>query len=202
MSGAGSHAPVHGAPGESRGPAPAAPAVTLDVALELVGGRARLGCKGPAAEAWLQAAGLDLPPAPNSFTGDANLLVARLGSAEFFVEAAAGAQPLAALELALQVPPTGVYPVLREDWTLALVGADVHAVLAEVCNVNFAALAPQSRGVVMTLMVGVAVLVARRDAGGPPAYTIWCDPSFGPYLSETLGAVVTEYGGTFKGGAA
>ena len=42
-----------------------------------------------------------------------------------------------------------------------------------------------------------AVLVVPQAAGGPdPArrYRIWCDPSFGPFLSETLGAVVVESG--------
>ena len=83
-----------------------------------------------------------------------------------------------------------------------LSGADVHELLVQVCNVNFAALAPASGQLVMTLMIGVAVLVVPRDAGGARSYTIWCDPSYGPYLSATLRSLVTEYGGTFKGGAA
>jgi hypothetical protein len=30
-------------------------------------------------------------------------------------------------------------------------------------------------------------------------YRIWCDPTFGPYLGESLGAVVIECGGRYTG---
>ena len=183
------------------GPA-AAPPVRRDVVLELVAGRGRFGCKGPGAEAWLRDAGLEPPAGPNRFVADASLLIARLGYSEFFLEAAAGAPPLARLAAGLEQAPPGVYPVLREDWRLTLSGADVHEVLAQVCNVDFAALDARSNPVVMTLMIGVAVLVLPLVAAGAPAYAIWCDPSYGPYLSGTLGSVVTESGGIFKGGAA
>ena len=199
MSGTVGHGPSgHG--GASAAAAPPRP--RLDVELELVAGRARLGCKGPAAEAWLRGAGVELPAAANTFLGDGGLLVARLGTSEFFIEAAAGEPVLATLAAGLAAAPAGVYPVLREDWTLALAGADVHELLVQVCNVYFAALAPASRQLVMTLMIGVAVLVVPRSAGGVPAYTIWCDPSYGAYLGATLGSLVIEYGGTFKGEAA
>jgi sarcosine oxidase, subunit gamma len=92
------------------------------------------------------------------------------------------------------------FPVLREDWGFDLAGEDVHAVLAQVCNVNFAALAPTSSPVIMTMMVGVAVLVVPQAAGqGRCCYRIWCDPTFGPYLGESLGAVVVEMRGNFTG---
>jgi len=185
-----------------RTPAPRAPIPRLDAALEVVAGRSRLGCKGPGAEAWLRSAGLAPPQVFGPCGGDAILFIARLGSSEFFLDAPADSAPLAALGAALASAPAGVYPVLREDWKLVLAGVDAAAVLAQACNVDFAALAPQSRAVVMTLMIGVAVLVARGEAGGAPAYMIWCDPSYGPYLSETLGSIVVEHGGTFKGAAA
>jgi hypothetical protein len=57
----------------------------------------------------------------------------------------------------------------------------------------------------MTLMMGVAVLVVPREAaaaGGGAVerrYRIWCDPTFGPYLSESLGAVVNDCGGKNTG---
>jgi sarcosine oxidase subunit gamma len=156
----------------------------------------RWGFKGPQAGDWLAAQGLALPAAPNTVaTGAAgNLLIARLGSAEFFIESEDGALG-AELAQKLAVPPSGVYPVLREDWAFALAGADVHEVLAQVCNVNFAALALEPVPVIMTLMVGVAVLVVPQAApSGARRYRIWCDPTFGPYLSEALGAVVVESG--------
>lgn len=172
----------------------------LDVSLQLPGGRMQVGCKGPGALAWLQAAGLSLPAEPNTFTlmapaeGEPPLLIARLGGSEFFLEAAAGTVSLLAVAAALEAPPAGVYPVLREDWTLRLAGQDVHDVLVQVCNVNFSALSPGTRPVVMTLMIGVGVVVV-PEIEGQAAYRIWCDPSYGPYLSETLGSIVTEYGG-------
>jgi hypothetical protein len=59
----------------------------------------------------------------------------------------------------------------------------------------------------MTLMIGVAVLVVPQGvAGGGPGgaaaerhYRIWCDPTFGCYLGESLGAVVIECGGRYTG---
>jgi sarcosine oxidase subunit gamma len=93
-----------------------------------------------------------------------------------------------------------VYPVLREDWAFGLGGEQVHDVLAQVCNVNFAALPLASRPVIMTLMIGVAVLVVPQSGGAAERhYRIWCDPTFGPYLGESLGAVVIECGGRYTG---
>ncbi len=177
------------------------------LAFEMVDRRARLGLKGPRAADWLAAQGIVLPKAPNSWThapsagGMEGLLVARLGSAEFFLEDAAGSG-LEGMASAAAAHPPGVYPVLREDWTFHLSGTGVHQVLAQVCNVNFEALALDSRPLVMTLMIGVAVLVvpqAMHEGSYPERrYWIWCDPSFGPCLSETLGAVVVESGGIIR----
>jgi hypothetical protein len=49
------------------------------------------------------------------------------------------------------------------------------------------------------------VLVVPQDgasaegAAGERHYRIWCDPTFGPYLGESLGAVVIECGGRYTG---
>ncbi len=177
-------------------------------ALDMVDQRVRLGLKGPRAADWLARQGISLPTAPNSWNrapsagGTEGLLVARLGGAEFFLEDAAGSA-LEGVKSALAADPPGVYPVLREDWTLHLCGAGVHEVLAQVCNVNFEGLAMDSHPVIMTLMIGVAVLVVpeatHEGSGSERRYRIWCDPSFGPSLSETLGAVVVESGGIIRG---
>jgi sarcosine oxidase subunit gamma len=188
--------------------------------------RDRLGLKGPRAAEWLVAQRIVLPMAPNTWThseqteGADALLVARLGTGEFFLEDGAAGTSLKRLSPSLDEPPPGVYPVLREDFAFHLGGERVHEVLAQVCNVNFAALPLDSRPLIMTLMIGVAVLVVPQSvAGGEPGgsavrsgsaerdesserdgsadrcYRIWCDPSFGPYLSESLGKVVVECGG-------
>jgi len=173
--------------------------------LELQPHRERLGLKGPRAAQWLAANGIDPPATPNTWTNPAPadaaeaLLVARLGSAEFFLEAAAGTT-LKRIAPSLEEHPPGVYPVLREDWGFVLDGEGVHGVLAQVCNVNFAALSLDSRPLIMTLMIGVAVLVVpQRAAGEERRYRIWCDPTFGPYLGASLSEVVIECGGRYTG---
>ena len=193
-----------------------------DLALELREKRDRLGLKGPRAAEWLAAQGIALPMTPNTWTHSEGavaagaLLVARLGTAEFFLEDGAGGTTLKRISPALDQSPPGVYPVLREDWAFLLGGDEAHDVLAQVCNVNFAALSLTPRPLIMTLMIGVAVLVVPQsvDARGGAAeqigagekfgaagrhYRIWCDPTFGPYLGESLGAVVVECGGRYTG---
>lgn len=183
----------------------------------------RLGLKGPRAGEWLAAQGVSLPAQPNTWAESAltaasdALLVARLGTSEFFIEDAAAGSTLQRMAPLLDEQPLGVYPVLREDWAFSLGGDGVHDVLEQVCNVNFAALALQSNPVIMTLMIGVAVLVVPRGAPGSRhvsvgysdaaghegvagrSYGIWCDPTFGPYLGESLGEVVIECGGSYRG---
>ena len=131
--------------------------------------------------------------------------MARLGASEFFLEESASGTSLkgiaAAAAGAAVYPPT-VYPVLREDCAFRLDGEGAHEVLAQVCNVNFAALALGSRPVIMTLMIGVAVLVVPQYAQRDPnerRYLIWCDPTFGEYLGESLGTVVNDCGGSCTG---
>jgi sarcosine oxidase, subunit gamma len=186
--------------------------------------RDRLGLKGPRAAEWLATRGIVLPTEPNTWTHSAEtsaanalrdaadaLLVARLGTGEFFLEDVVAGSTLKRIAPALDEQPPGVYPVLREDWAFRLAGEGVHDVLAQACNVNFSALPLDSNPVIMTLMIGVAVLVVPQGApdgrgvplaAGPVAerqYKIWCDPTFGPYLGESLGAVVIECGGSYRG---
>jgi sarcosine oxidase, subunit gamma len=176
-------------------------------------GRARIGMKGPRAEQWLADRGVVLPATPNTWAGSTasgnppGLLVARLGTSEFFLEDATEGTALQDIRGGLEENPPGVYPVLREDAAFQLSGDGVHDVLAQVCNVNFAGLALDSRPVIMTLMLGVAVLVvpqgadiSGRDTGR--RYRIWCDPTFSPFLGEAVGGVVIECGGTLRGPAA
>jgi len=169
------------------------------LALTVCGQRDRLGLKGPRAAQWLAAQGMVLPTAPNSWAhsqesdGGESILVTRLGQAEFFLEEQAAGTTLKRIAPSLNQRLPGVYPVLREDSGFHLGGEGADEILAQVCNVNFAALTLDSRPVIMTLMIGVAVLVVPQ--GG--AYRIWCDPTFGPYLGESLGAVVIECGGRY-----
>jgi sarcosine oxidase subunit gamma len=169
--------------------------------------RGRFGLKGPAAAGWLADQGLAPPAAANSWVcrgdePDTAILVARLGTGEFFLEDCAGGTWLKVIEPTAEAHPLGVYPVLREDAAFALSGEGSLEVLAQVCNVNFEDLALDSRPVIMTLMIGVGVLVVPQDTGRGTRYLIWCDPTFGPYLGECVGTVVVECGGSYRGVAA
>jgi sarcosine oxidase subunit gamma len=141
-------------------------------------------------------------------------LVARLGASEFFLEGAAGSAVLRSVAAALRALPQspGVYPVLREDAGFLLSGDGLNDVLAQVCNVNFAALPLVANPVIMTLMIGVAVLVIPGVAGSPNTagspsmagrfYRIWCDPTFAGYLEHEVATIVIECGGNARGIAA
>jgi sarcosine oxidase subunit gamma len=170
--------------------------------LDVADTAARLGLKGPRAAEWLAAQGVAAPARVNTWSrppaGVADVLIARLGASEFFLEARdQGA--LASLAAGLAAEPAGVYPVLREDSAFRLSGPGVHDVLAQVCNVDFAGLDLEARPVIMTLMIGVAVLAVPDGTSEARQYRFWCDPTFGPSLSETLGALIVEYGGTITG---
>jgi sarcosine oxidase gamma subunit len=145
----------------------------------------------------------DEPDAPGEavdvVAADDRLLVARLGSAEFFLEdRAAGVAVRDLAQHMYEAPPTGVYPVLREDAAFCLSGDGSLDVLAQVCNIDFADLAFESQPVIMTLMIGVSVLVLPQARGEWRRFRIWCDPTFGEYLGGSLGQVVLECGGRFR----
>jgi sarcosine oxidase subunit gamma len=173
--------------------------------LDVADAAERLGLKGPRAAEWLAAQGVAAPARANTWSrspaGRADALIARLGASEFFLEAHdPGA--LASLAADLAAEPAGVYPVLREDFAFRLSGPGVHDVLAQVCNVDFAGLDVEARPVIMTLMIGVAVLAVAGGGSAARHYQFWCDPTFGPSLRETLGALIVECGGTITGESA
>jgi sarcosine oxidase subunit gamma len=157
--------------------------------------RKRIGLKGPRAAAWLQERGISIPERANSWTAitaSENDVVMRLGSSEFFFEQSVHASEFESLASGLKGRLAGVYPVLREDRAFMLSGAAADAVLAQVCNVNFDSLALHERHAVMTMMIGVAVTVVPQGNVAHRRYLIWCDPSFGDYLSATLRSVVAD----------
>jgi len=180
-------------------------------------GLERLGCKGARAAEWLRGLGIEVPASPNTWCGGggggggaegddgAAPLVARLGSSEYFLEDAAGSARLRAAAEGLLAPEVGVYPVLRADTAFALSGDGSLDVLTQCCSVNFAALELAARPVIMTLMLGVAVLVVPQPAAVVPqraeaaSYRIWCDPTFGAFLEESVGMIVVDCGGELKG---
>jgi sarcosine oxidase, subunit gamma len=161
----------------------------------------RIGVKGPRAVELLAQLGLAVPAHPNTWApmreqdrDDSWNVVGRLGFTEFFLEERGDAPAVEAVRQ--WATGAGAYPVLREDTAIVLGGESAHDALAQVCNVNFGALDLTLRPVVMTLMVGVGVLVLPQYSAQDGAiYRIWCDPSFGPYLWETLEEVVQKIPG-------
>jgi sarcosine oxidase subunit gamma len=154
---------------------------------------ARTGFKGPGAAALLHSLGHELPP-PNGWKpGASGGLIARLATSEFFVEDLNGNATVAAIDRALARPPADVCPVPRQDAALALTGSRVNELLVQTCNVNFQEVG--SGAVVLTMMVGVAVQVISQTIGGIACQRIWCDPSFAPYLWNTLAEIAEELGG-------
>ncbi|MBC8026373.1 MAG: methylglutamate dehydrogenase [Steroidobacteraceae bacterium] len=153
----------------------------------------RFGVKGPCAAEVLAESGFAVPATANTWAmlegGDAADVIARLGNTEFFVESRGENSSLSGLEARLAGGVPGAYPVLREDFAIALGGNAAPDVLAQVCNIDFAALDLAARPIVMTSMIGVGVLVLPQVSDGI-IYRIWCDPSYGPYLESELGAVV------------
>jgi sarcosine oxidase subunit gamma len=156
--------------------------------------RRRTGFKGPAAAAWLQQQSVAIPAQPNQWVAlPAAGLVARLGRTEFLVEDAAGGTTCAGLDL-LSIPP-GVYPVLRQDAALVLMGSRAADLLLQTCSIDFAALDASTRPVVLTSMVGVGVTIAVEPLQPARRYRIWCDATYGTYLWTTLVDVARDLGG-------
>jgi sarcosine oxidase subunit gamma len=176
--------------------------------------RPRCGCKGPGAERWLRAHALVVPAAPNSLAQDGDgVLVVRLASAEFLIEAArpaAGAAGnfarVSALrsQLAERAQPRDVYPVARQDRVLTISGTGLQGLLRQVCSVDFAPLLASARRedeqpVVLTSMIGVGVVAWPHRLETGPAITLWCDPSFGHFFWNTLLEVGREAGSISMG---
>ena len=156
----------------------------------------KAGLKGPGAARWLESQGVAVPAQANTWAGlPGGGVIARLGRTEFFIEDGAAGNAACRLQDALGTGLAGVYPVIRQDAGIALVGRRVNELLVQSCNVNFQELDPASRAVVMTMMVGVAVLVIRQDHQSVPGFRIWCDPTSAPYLWETLTGIAVELGG-------
>lgn len=166
--------------------------------------RERCGCKGPGAEAWLSAAGFAVPSAPNSAQVDAGgVLVARLGLAEFLIEAVdGGAERVesARRQLGCAVRPAEVYPVARADLVIGIAGAHLNLLLRQICSVDFAPrLEPCAAGsgpVILTSMIGVGVVAfVTGGTDGEAVLTLWVDPSFAHYFWTTLLEVGRDLGG-------
>ena len=166
--------------------------------------RMRVGCKGPAAESWLQQLGIVAPQGANRYSVDSRgLLSARLATSEFLFEsthpdaASALAPAKGALELA--DIPSGVYPVLRQDFVIEISGDASFDLFAQTCAIDLAPVERESSAsagpVIMTSMIGVGVVLACRASSDGPRFTVWSDPSYSHYFWNQLLAIATDLGG-------
>ena len=171
---------------------------------EVLSRRERFGCKGPGAEAWLNAGGYRVPREPNSAAADTGgVLVARLATAEFLIEAADGGSErveAARRQLGTSARPSDVYPVARQDLVIGIAGARTNSLLRQICSVDFAlrleTCAPDSGPVILTSMIGVAAAAyVRRSPERGPVLTLWIDPSFAHYFWTNLLEVGRDLGG-------
>jgi len=168
--------------------------------------RARFGCKGPQAEAWLSDQGFSVPPQPNTAAVDGGgVLVARLAMTEFLIEEVDGGTERvarAATQIPMAAPVAGVYAIARQDVVIGIDGTGSGALLRQICSIDFTALLEHSRvdggPVALTSMVGVSVVAWPRRTSNGASLTLWLDPSFGHYFCSTLIEVGSGIGGTFS----
>ncbi len=150
----------------------------------------RFGVKGAGAEAWLATQSIAVPDLSNSWTFlSKGGIIARLGKSEFLIEDRTIAPQLTQ---ACKYPPVKVYPVLRQDFAIALIGLQVNELLLQTCSFNFQALSITENPVILTSMAGVNVTVIPGVLQEQPFYRIWCDCTFGAYLWQTLNVIALE----------
>lgn len=182
---------------------PAPPDLSAVLRFEDLSLRSRFGCKGPGAQMWLAAAGFGVPAEPNSAAIDADgVLVARLATAEFLIEATDGAAGRVESTLRHLTPPArpyDVYPVARQDLVIGIEGAAINALLRQICSVDFEPLlerCDRNEGpIILTSMIGVSVVAFVRRVAQNPVLTLWVDPSFAHYFWTTLLEVGRDLGG-------
>jgi sarcosine oxidase subunit gamma len=150
--------------------------------------RPRFGCKGPGAPSWLAANGYSLPEGANSARVDSQgVLVARLATSEFLIEAVGGG---AEGVLGSPARPLDVYPVARQDLVIGIQGPGLQTLLRQICSVDFVPLfeacGPHEGPIALTSMIGVGVVAWPRRTDSGSSLTVWLDPSFAHYFWTTL----------------
>lgn len=154
----------------------------------------KFGVKGPGASDWLSRHGVQPPQVPFDIAPltTAGGLVARIGRAEFFLEAGiSDSAILPAVFARDRAPSLTAHPMPRHDAAILVAGARVPDLLAQTCGVDVIREAPNR--VVLTRFAAVsAMLLYRPD---PMRLRIWCDASFGQYLWQALLDIAKDLGG-------
>lgn len=155
-----------------------------------VSARSRLTLKGPAVLELAERVELSVPEKIYDWRElPGGGLVIRTGRRELFLEDSPGGDTIGRMREVLAAPLPGVVPVWRQDVSLLFSGSEVHTLLAQVCNLNFAA---AGNAFIMTQIAGVSCSVLSRRQNDLAAYQIWADGTYGAYLWTTLLAIARE----------
>jgi sarcosine oxidase subunit gamma len=151
---------------------------------------ARYGVKGADAERWLLLQGIAIPTSANRikrWPQDGGGRCLRLGQTEFLVEHDAPGSRSPAAAAPMQAG-AAAWVLLREDCSLLLDAALCRDVLPQACSFDFSRLDGEPDLVVMTLLAGISVTLAREPAtdASLPALRLWCDASYATYLQQCL----------------
>jgi sarcosine oxidase subunit gamma len=151
------------------------------------------GVKGRGAETWLR----ERQIVPQAIYDTRSLghggFIARLGSADFFLEGGISGRVLPDETAAF------VYRVERHDAAFLLAGSRSLAVLAQLCSIDFRSVVPGR--VLLTRAAGVNCMVLPEPNGDPPSFRLWVDPSYAVFFWETLVEISEELGGKVVGAA-
>jgi sarcosine oxidase subunit gamma len=159
----------------------------------------KLGVKGPAAEDWLRAHQVDLPPAVYDTRPLEGGLIVRLGASDFLMEGSVSGNLLARLADELDRSPSRVYRVERQDATFVLAGARAGAVLAQLCSLDFSVTAP--RRLLLTRAGGINCGILPDAVSDVPLYRLWVDCTYAVFVWEVLAGIVGELSGRLVGAA-
>lgn len=161
---------------------------------------ARVGFRGTASAAYLEARGYALPATPNQALGQADgSAVLRLSQTEYLLLGSlldAGAR-VRQEELAWQFDDRPNYLLPRQDshaWLL-LTGHHASEVMAKLCGVDLRSEAFPAGSVAQTSAARINVIVANLPQGELPCLHILCDRASAQYFWGALLDAMQEFGG-------
>ena len=153
----------------------------------------KLGIKGAAAKAWLEARHM---PVYGTVSLEGGGLVVKVAADELFLEGGIGGN-VVEFEQQLTDNLSAPYRVERQDATFLLSGRHCREVLAQTCGINFAAAAPNV--LIMTRVAVVSCSILPQPIEDLTIYRLWVDYSYAAYLWETLTQIIGELGGGIVG---